>query len=444
MMVAGIVPARGAEPPPPRFGEPQPFSFDALRARAKALAAKPYVAPAPAPKVVDKRRLRRRAGNQIPRRSRAVAGGPGCLPRAPLSRRPLQSARRAHQRAVERTRRASSSIRPTASTTRTPTLASTLPRRPRLLRLSCHGRPRQGNGLARLPGRQLLPHLGRGQPVRRLGARHRHQHRLAASPRSSRASSSSGSTSRRSTAPSITIYALLDGPSITGAYRFEAAKGRGADHRHQRRSLRAHRHRARRRRAAHQHVLVRRERPAHTPPTGARRSMTATALPCGPASASTSGGRSSIRRWCAPTRSPTRRRRASASCSATATSPSIRTTAPSTIAAPEHLGRAGGRLGRRRRAARRDPDRRRDPRQHRRLLAAEEAGARRRRTRLRLQALLAERRAQSAGQHRARGVDARRRRRRARASRIPTMPTSASSSSTSPAARWRRWSSAST
>ena len=29
-------------------------------------------------------------------------------------------------------------------------------------------------------------------------------------------------------APSITIYALLDGPSITGAYRFEAVKGRGA------------------------------------------------------------------------------------------------------------------------------------------------------------------------------------------------------------------------
>ena len=29
-------------------------------------------------------------------------------------------------------------------------------------------------------------------------------------------------------APSITIYALLDGPSISGAYRFEAVKGRGA------------------------------------------------------------------------------------------------------------------------------------------------------------------------------------------------------------------------
>ena len=62
--------------------------------------------------------------------------------------------------------------------------------------------------------------------------------------------------------PSITIYALLDGPSITGAYRFDAVKGRGVDHRHQRRSLRPHRYRARRCRAADQHVLVRRERPA--------------------------------------------------------------------------------------------------------------------------------------------------------------------------------------
>ena len=54
MMVTGAVPARGAQPPPPRFGEPQPFTFDALRARARALAAKPYIAPGPASKVVDK------------------------------------------------------------------------------------------------------------------------------------------------------------------------------------------------------------------------------------------------------------------------------------------------------------------------------------------------------------------------------------------------------
>ena len=54
MMVTGVGPARSAEPPPPRFGEPQPFTFETLRARAKELAAKPYVAPRPASPVVDK------------------------------------------------------------------------------------------------------------------------------------------------------------------------------------------------------------------------------------------------------------------------------------------------------------------------------------------------------------------------------------------------------
>ncbi len=38
----------------PRFGPPQPFSFDALRERAKELAARPYVPPAPAPEIVSK------------------------------------------------------------------------------------------------------------------------------------------------------------------------------------------------------------------------------------------------------------------------------------------------------------------------------------------------------------------------------------------------------
>ena len=53
-LVAGAIPARGAPPPPPRFGEPQPFSCDSLRVRAKALATKPYVAPPTPSQTVSK------------------------------------------------------------------------------------------------------------------------------------------------------------------------------------------------------------------------------------------------------------------------------------------------------------------------------------------------------------------------------------------------------
>lgn len=53
MAVTGMAPARAAEPPlGVRFGKPEPFSYEALRARAKELAAKPYAAPTPAPEIV--------------------------------------------------------------------------------------------------------------------------------------------------------------------------------------------------------------------------------------------------------------------------------------------------------------------------------------------------------------------------------------------------------
>jgi glucans biosynthesis protein len=52
MTVAGAVPARSERPLPARFGEPQPFTFDALRARAKALAAAPYTPPRAAAQAV--------------------------------------------------------------------------------------------------------------------------------------------------------------------------------------------------------------------------------------------------------------------------------------------------------------------------------------------------------------------------------------------------------
>jgi len=52
-LVAGISPARGATPPIARLGEARPFSFDDVRERAKQLAAKPYAAPTPAPEIVQ-------------------------------------------------------------------------------------------------------------------------------------------------------------------------------------------------------------------------------------------------------------------------------------------------------------------------------------------------------------------------------------------------------
>ncbi|MFA5900613.1 MAG: glucan biosynthesis protein [Hyphomicrobium sp.] len=49
-----MAPAHAEPPLTSRLGDPQPFNFDALRARAKALAANPYVAPEPAPEIVSR------------------------------------------------------------------------------------------------------------------------------------------------------------------------------------------------------------------------------------------------------------------------------------------------------------------------------------------------------------------------------------------------------
>ena len=61
-------------------------------------------------------------------------------------------------------------------------------------------------------------------------------------------------------AGTLTLYALLDSPSIAGALRMQIAPGRHADHEHRLRALPAQADRAHRDRAAHQHVLLRRER----------------------------------------------------------------------------------------------------------------------------------------------------------------------------------------
>ena len=62
--------------------------------------------------------------------------------------------------------------------------------------------------------------------------------------------------------PSITIYALLNGPSLTGAYQLHRGKAHRRHHAGDDRTVHPQRHRPARHRAAHQHVLVWGKRPA--------------------------------------------------------------------------------------------------------------------------------------------------------------------------------------
>ena len=89
-------------------------------------------------------------------------------------------------------------------------------------------------------------------------------------------------------------------------------KGAGCADRRDRGAVRAHRHTTPRDRTSHQHVLVRGKRQTNRDRLAPARSTTATVWRCGPAAASTSGGRFSIRRRCAPTRTSTRAPKGSA------------------------------------------------------------------------------------------------------------------------------------
>ena len=89
-------------------------------------------------------------------------------------------------------------------------------------------------------------------------------------------------------AGTLTVYALMDSPSMAGAYRFRHLSGRHADHGGGRRALPAQGNRAPGRRPADQHVRMGKTTAAW-PTTGARRSMIPMAWPCGPAAASGSG-----------------------------------------------------------------------------------------------------------------------------------------------------------
>ena len=64
-------------------------------------------------------------------------------------------------------------------------------------------------------------------------------------------------------AGTLTVYALMDSPSVAGAYRFRHYSGRTLDDGCRCRALSAQGHRAAGHRAADQHVPARRERPPH-------------------------------------------------------------------------------------------------------------------------------------------------------------------------------------
>ncbi|MDP1909449.1 MAG: glucan biosynthesis protein [Hyphomicrobium sp.] len=226
MMFAGAGPARSAEPPPPRFGEPEPFTFEMLKARAKALAAKPYVVPPPAPKVVD--RVDFDAVQAIKfRADRALwPAGPGPCPVR------LFHVDRFNPLGVRINELANGQAReliysPDCFDYKNETLASTLP--PDLgfsgFRVM-DGRGKETDWLA-FQGASYFRTSGEDSQY---GASARGVAINTAMPQPEEFPRfvEFWLEEPKVDAPSITIYALLDGPSISGAYRFEAVGGRGA------------------------------------------------------------------------------------------------------------------------------------------------------------------------------------------------------------------------
>ena len=185
-------------------------------------------------------------------------------------------------------------------------------------------------------------------------------------------------------ASSIVVHALLDSESLAAAYRFTIRPGRDHGLRRRGDAVPARADRATGPRAAHQHVLLRAERPRAASTISARRCTIPTGWRSRTAAASRSGARlsnptdlqvSGLRR-----QQPARLR----PDAAPARFPRLRGPRGALRAPPERLGRADRRLGRRRGASGRDPDLERDQRQHRRLLAAAQSDPRQGRVRLHL------------------------------------------------------------
>ena len=178
-------------------------------------------------------------------------------------------------------------------------------------------------------------------------------------------------------ATTLVVHALLDSPSIAGAYRFEIAPGEPLAMRID--TALYPRKRIERLGVApltSMFLTAANDRTSTT--TGVPRSTIRTASRCKPVAANGSGVRSSIRRPYTSRRSPTKNRTASASCSAIAISIITRTMACSTTVA-QGLGRAAVGVRERRRRSSRDSDRARELRQHRRVVESVERRTARRR-----------------------------------------------------------------
>ncbi|KAB2941543.1 MAG: glucan biosynthesis protein [Hyphomicrobium sp.] len=222
--VAGIAPARGAPPSALRFGEPRPFSFELLRERARALAARPYVAPAPAPRIVDSVDFDAVQAIKF-RADRALwPSGPGAYPVR------LFHVDKFNPLGVRINELSNGQARellysPDCFDYKNEALASTLP--PDLgfsgFRVM-DGRGKETDWLA-FQGASYFRTSGE-------------ENQYGASARGIAINTAMPQPEEfprfvefwleepKADAPSITVYALLDGPSIAGAYRFDAVNGR--------------------------------------------------------------------------------------------------------------------------------------------------------------------------------------------------------------------------
>jgi hypothetical protein len=147
---------------------------------------------------------------------------------------------------------------------------------------------RTSQRLAGLPGRQLFPHRRPGRPVWRIGPRHRHQHRVAGAGRISPLLAILAGGAWPET---VTIYALLEGPSVTGAYKFDAARQRMRVVMDVHCELFFRGDISRLGVAPLTSMYWYGENQRARRPTGGRRFTTMTGWRCGPARASASGGR---------------------------------------------------------------------------------------------------------------------------------------------------------
>ncbi|HWK33343.1 MAG TPA: glucan biosynthesis protein [Hyphomicrobium sp.] len=224
LTVAGITPLRAAPPPAFRLGEAQPFSFDGLRARAKELAAKPYAVPAPPQEIVAHvdfdaaQKIRFRADRAL------WPSGPGTFPVRlfhvdKYNSLPVRINELSDGKAREIIYSADS------FDYKDPAFASKLPAD---LGYSgfriMNGRGQETDWLA-FQGASYFRSSGEDDQYG-ASARGIAINTAMPEPEEFPRFVEFWLEEQSDEKASIVVYALLDGPSITGAYRFEASKGR--------------------------------------------------------------------------------------------------------------------------------------------------------------------------------------------------------------------------